>query len=106
MEAQDQHTMVLVAEQPDGSQEWHCPTCGRRFIITFEPSYKRIILNEGNFEVIHSGGTNGLSFGQFSIQPKETDHQGEDQDISGELIEIDDAYLAPFKAWMDDHSVL
>lgn len=104
MEFQDQHTMDLVAQNPDGSQEWHCPTCGRRFIMYLQPSYKRVILEEGNPEAIHSGGTNGLSMGQAIIQPEETIESGEDVDYPGKPSEIDDPYLAPFKAWMDNHS--
>lgn len=101
---QDQHTMVLVAEHEDGSQEWHCPTCGRRFIMHLSPDYKRTILEEGDSSAIHSGSMNGLSMGPMTAQPEEAQAPIDDQDCPdcpGGLIEIDDRYLDPFKAWLE-----
>jgi DNA-directed RNA polymerase subunit RPC12/RpoP len=91
MQLESQHVMVLAAEHPDGSQEWQCPTCGRRFIMKWQPEYSRAILEEGNPNAIHTGGTSGLHI-NLSI------YEGQD---TPEIYE-DDPYLAPFQSWMED----
>lgn len=108
MQEQDQHTMVLAAEFSDGSQEWLCPTCGRRFIIQWPPNYKRTILEEGDPQAIHSGGTNGLSMGEAAAEPSDAllEESMECPDCPGEPVEIDESYLEPFKAWLEQRADL
>jgi hypothetical protein len=91
MHTHDKHVMELVAEYADGSQEWHCPTCGRRFIMKWPPDYNRAILDEGNPNAVHSGEVNGLDIAQYV-------------DSAPDLSTKDsDPYLAPFKAWIEKY---
>lgn len=84
----EQHTLVLAAENPDGSQEWICPTCGRRMLIKWPPEYYRTILEEGNPFAIHTGDT-----GVYHIHHEVFETR--------EMHEPEDPYLEPFKAWME-----
>ena len=43
-----------------GTDEWYCPTCGRRVIIAYPPRYKKIVLVEGDPSAVHSGGKGGV----------------------------------------------
>jgi len=96
MKEQQKHEMVLEITHPTGAEEWYCPTCGRRLLLSWPPAYKKIILDAGNEpafpptmtgELIasvkkiildagnelasHSGGKGGLRVGQ--IQKTEAD---------------------------------
>ena len=71
---QDRHELVLVprdADQPSNlkakTDEWYCPTCGRRVIITYPPKYKKIVLVEGDPSVVHSGGKGGVQISSHQI---------------------------------------
>jgi hypothetical protein len=56
----ERHEMKLVETHDDGSEEWVCPTCHRRFVISWPPNYKRVILEEGDENAIHAGGKGGV----------------------------------------------
>jgi hypothetical protein len=95
------HQMVVVHQHPDGSQEWLCPSCGRRFIMQLPPNYKRTILEPGDENAVHTGGTNGLSMGQMEINAidvPEPESALESFDPTG----LDDPYLAPFVNYLQD----
>lgn len=79
---QERHELILVprdgayppaaADQPSHSKvsrtdEWHCPTCGRRVVITYPPRYKKIVLVEGDASVVHSGGKGGIQISSNQI---------------------------------------
>ncbi len=68
---QEQHDMQLVGTHPTGAEEWHCPTCGRRFLLQWPPNYEKIILEAGDEYAIHGGGKGGLQ-----LQPPRVDPQG------------------------------
>lgn len=53
---QEHHQMELEKQYTTGAEEWHCPTCGRRFVMTWSPTFKRIILESGDEYAVHSGG--------------------------------------------------
>jgi hypothetical protein len=53
---QEHHQLVLEKTYSTGAEEWHCPTCGRRFVMVWSPTYKRIILESGDEFAVHSGG--------------------------------------------------
>ena len=58
-----QHEMYLETTHPSGAQEWLCPTCGRRFLMHFQPKYERLdmmVLEAGDELVSHSGSLSGL----------------------------------------------
>jgi len=71
MKEQQKHEMVLEITHPTGAEEWYCPTCGRRLLLSWPPAYKKIILDAGNELASHSGGKGGLRVGQ--IQKTEAD---------------------------------
>jgi hypothetical protein len=58
--SQPHHQMHLEQTHLSGAEEWHCPTCGRRFLVQWEPQYKRIIIENGDEYAAHSGGKGGL----------------------------------------------
>lgn len=53
------HQMELVRTYPSGAEEWHCPTCGRRFLIQWPPNYEKVILEAGDEYAFHSGVKGG-----------------------------------------------
>ena len=55
MYEQEYHEMVLSTTHPSGSEEWYCPTCGRRFLLRWPPTYEKIILEPGDEHAAHSG---------------------------------------------------
>lgn len=69
----NQHTMQLAKEHDSGSEEWYCPTCERRFVVQWQPNYKKIILNPGDEDAFHSGGKGGVSLGKPTIQDSQQD---------------------------------
>ncbi len=50
------HSMDVLKLHPTGVQEWLCRDCGRHLAIQAAP-FKRIVLDEGDFAVAHTGGT-------------------------------------------------
>lgn len=66
------HEMQLVQTHSSGAEEWHCPTCGRRFLMHWPPSYKKIVLEPGDEYAAHVGGKGGVRMsGELSQQPHE-----------------------------------
>ena len=93
MSKQQHHEMVLEKTHSSGGEEWICPECGRRMIITWNP-WKRIVLEHGDIYAAHSGGKGGLKLGPVVIT---RDNQIEDSEESSS----DDKYLAPWQRWLD-----
>lgn len=50
----EQHEMQLQAIHPSGAEEWHCPICGRRFLMRWSP-YQKTILQPGDEQAWHTG---------------------------------------------------
>lgn len=67
MSEQEHHEMVLAITHTSGAEEWHCPICGRRFLLKWPPSYEKVILNPGNELVTHIGSRGDVS----QIEPQE-----------------------------------
>jgi hypothetical protein len=90
-----QHEMVLEKTHSSGTEEWVCPTCGRRMVITWNP-WKKVVLNQGDINVAHSGSKGGLRMGPVQIT------QG-NQVIGSSVLNLpsDDPYLAPWQRWLD-----
>ncbi len=89
------HTMELIGEH-EGTEEWHCPVCGRRMMITWQP-WKKVVVEPGDNNVAHTGGKGGLRLGSVQIM------QG-NQQINGSSEagpSTDDHYLAPWQRWLD-----
>jgi hypothetical protein len=91
----EKHKMVLEETKPSGEENWYCPTCGRRMIITWNP-WKRVVIEQGDFYAAHSGSKGGLkigvqvSHGNQSIESSETETAAEDP------------YLAPWMQWLEN----
>ncbi len=101
MNTGNQHQMVVVQEHQDGSQEWLCPVCGRRFIMQWPPNYKRTILEPGDEDAIHTGGTSGMGMGSMEID-RNTLVEPESAAETFDPNSMDDPYLAPFQRFMQD----
>lgn len=57
------HTMTLQSTDPDTQAEhWLCQTCGREFLVEWEPHYHKTILAAGDELASHSG-SKGLGEG-------------------------------------------
>lgn len=67
---QEQHAMELVETFETGAEEWHCPTCDRRFVVQWPPKYRKIILYSGNEYALHSGGKGDVRMEAPQIQPE------------------------------------
>lgn len=93
MDNGETHEMSLARTFPSGAQEWFCPTCGRRFVLQWPPSYKRIILEEGDIEACHSGLSD--HFNQEPQTPADPPVEKEDND--------NDPYLSLWSDWIDQN---
>jgi hypothetical protein len=67
---QQTHIMVLETTHPSGAEEWYCPICGRRFLITWPPNYKKVVLEAGDESVSHSGGKGGVQISAPRVTPE------------------------------------
>lgn len=63
--------MHLQKTHPSGAEEWGCPTCGRRFLLSWQPAFKRIVLSPGDEHAAHSGSKGGLQLGTPQINTVE-----------------------------------
>lgn len=64
---QPQHEMVFVESTPSGAEEWSCPTCGRRFVVQWTPTYEKLVLDPGEKHVPHFGGRGGMRMGRIDL---------------------------------------
>jgi hypothetical protein len=92
---QEHHQMVLEKTYTSGAEEWHCPTCGRRFVMTWTPSYKRIILESGDEYAVHSGGKGipGMVTPQLGVNLSKASPDDE--------ATRDDPLMTPWLDWME-----
>jgi len=101
MDTGNQHQMVVVHEHEDGSQEWLCPTCGRRFIMQWPPNYRRVVLDAGDENVVHTGGTKGVVMGSMEIEEQSLP----EPESTAEIFDpesLSDPYLAPYELFMQE----
>jgi len=94
---QPQHEMILEKTHPSGADEWYCPTCGRRMLISWEPQFKRTVLEAGSPEATHSGFKNALQAG-VNMAPSMTENFLQEETE----MPIDEARLAPWEAWLEE----
>jgi hypothetical protein len=95
MNEQQQHEMILEGTNESGEENWYCPTCGRRMIITWHP-WKKVVLDQGDFYANHSANKGGLKLGSTQIMPVNEDSASYAAGTS-----IEDPYLAPWKRWLE-----
>lgn len=107
MNNSEHHNMVVAKRYENGAEEWVCPTCGRRFMLQWPPEYKRIVLEPGDENAIHTGGNGGVSMSSAEVQPSSSsgDHPIPLDDVQS-LNEasdraVDDAYLGPWADFID-----
>lgn len=94
---QQKHEMILDKTHSSGAEEWNCPSCGRRLLIRWEPTFKKVILDAGDEFSIHSGGKGGLRLVSTQIMPVN------DPDLTREPeAPIEDVRLAPWEAWLEE----
>lgn len=67
MPSSEMHEMELLGSDEEGTEEWHCPICGRRFLMNWPPDYKRTIIFPGDEYVTHVGGKGGVRMGAPSV---------------------------------------
>lgn len=95
---QPEHHMILEKVDPSGIEEWHCPTCGRRFLMKWPPEYKKTVLEPGDEYVIHIGGK-GLPGMEMSMISTIADPGMKDvSDESGQL-PVNEESLLPWTNW-------
>ena len=93
----EKHEMVLEKLHLSGAEEWNCPLCGRRMLISWDPKFKRIVLEAGSPDATHSGFRNGL-------QPEDGSALAANENVLPEQTDtpIDKAKLAPWEAWLEE----
>lgn len=85
------HEMVLEQTHPSGAEEWVCPICGRRFVMTWKP-YRRVVLEAGDESATHSGSKGGVKVGAVTVIP-----DGPETDPSASSGQS----LSAFRDWID-----
>lgn len=96
MQEQQRHQMVLETTHSSGAEEWNCPACGRRLLISWEPSFKKIVLEAGDEFSFHGGSKGILNIGGLQISPI-SDYGPQ----SATEPPPDDPHLAPWARWLD-----
>jgi len=97
----EQHEMVITRRFPSGAQEFYCPTCGRRFILQWPPTYQRIILDPGDENAIHSSATAGIT-----MQVNSTESPVDEEDHTDHTGNLDDPYLSLWAKYIDNNTEL
>lgn len=59
----ERHEMQLEKIHSSGAEEWFCPDCERRYLICWQPAFKKIILQVGNEHALHNGSKGGPVIG-------------------------------------------
>jgi hypothetical protein len=80
----EQHHMELVETYTSGAEEWHCPTCNRRFLMQWSP-YKKIVLVSGDEHATHSGGKGGMKLSNADVVESDNKPAEEEFHFSEEL---------------------
>lgn len=83
----EHHEMVLVDTHASGAEEWRCPTCGRRFVLTLWPSYSKVVLEPGNEYAEHTGSKGDLRMAAPHV--KETQDRILSDELRAALDELD-----------------
>jgi hypothetical protein len=99
---EDRHEMEMAAKHPSGAEEWHCPTCGRRFLMQWPPAYKKIVLEPGDEHAIHSGSKGGISISRAGVEQFSRALDSSLDPISADLpeVSIGDEHIEALKPWM------
>lgn len=91
------HEMTLEKKYPSGADEWLCPVCGRRVIISWEPRFKRTVLEDGDPNVGHSGFKADQQMEEMMDAPSSEAPAHKNVDLA-----IDETRLAPWLEWLEE----
>lgn len=83
------HEMVLEKTHISGVEEWYCPDCGRRFLVQWPPSYKMVVLEQGEKDTRHNVSRTNTRIISEPVQQAE------------ESEPIEEFRLMPWIQWMD-----
>lgn len=105
-EQPSRHEMVLVSTHETGAEEWYCPTCGRRFLMQWPPEYKKVILECGDENAIHSGGKGGVRMETPQVtqvfDQEDDDYLPDPEEQEDEIfVPVKDETLLPWLEWME-----
>jgi hypothetical protein len=95
------HEMILSHTHPSGEEEWHCPTCGRRLLITWPPTHKRVILEPGDPYALHNaskGESAGFYLGDIQTARPDAATGVLAEDAAGPT----DGQLSVWRDWLDE----
>lgn len=74
------HVMILEKIHPSGVEEWYCPTCGRRMLLQWPPTFQSIVVEMGDISVQHSGSKGGIYIGETKVSP-ESENESLNEDL-------------------------
>ena len=86
----ERHEMQLESTHSSGAEEWHCPTCGRRFLVQWTPAYNMIIIEPGDRYARHRGSQCDLDIDALQVEQND------------EALFTEDPRLAPWLAWLEE----
>lgn len=93
------HEMTLTGTAESGAEEWACPTCGRRIIFRWPPSYEKLVLEYGDANAVHVGGKGGLRMGGLAVAPSAAE-------TSAEMpTEMPDEMPADERDWLNENGI-
>lgn len=94
MNEYERHEMTLIAEHDSGAEEWCCHACGRRFVMTWQPDYHKVVLEPGNEYALHSGSKGGLQMGSAHVIEAEDRILSDDLRAALDELDIDALFNA------------
>jgi hypothetical protein len=96
------HEMIFEKKHPSGADEWVCPNCGRRMLISWAPKFRRTVLDAGDPSIAHGGfrihipAVGNLVF-PFVEEPPSYEY------VENIDLDIDELSLIPWVSWMDEN---
>jgi hypothetical protein len=82
------HEMVFEKTHLSGVEEWFCPSCGRRFLVQWPPSYKMVVLEPGEKDTRHNLSKLNSRIGAPATETEEPEP-------------IEEFRLMPWLKWME-----
>lgn len=95
------HVMVLEHTHSDGTEEWACPTCGRRILVEWPPAYRKVVLEEGDVNATHSGSKGGLQLSAHALPAQDAEEIPAATRENDIVADVDAQTLEPWMEWMD-----
>lgn len=87
--------MIIMINEHEGTQEWMCFSCGRHLLVSWEPTFEKTVLVEGDPSAKHTGLKNHMRAEGGLERPANL--------LSGPVGEsVEEARLKPWVMWMDE----